>query len=211
MVHRIFFFWNFHCCKVVQSSSLTSTEWFVSQHCQPIINFSMVPPMDTKSSLASLHLFPFHKMGLHFWLLPTAVTQSAILSWVVLSSLIRCPTHMGITALSSLVCCPTHIYNYPFRRDFAYFHSPPQTTYLSFIFLQKRPIFFRLHRLLSFSKMFLCPCLTANSSQIVSLSKFSFLSFSLPLLVVWPNISFPAIFYSFFFQFELTSVVLFFL
>ena len=39
----------------------------------------MVPPMDTKSSLASLHLFPFHKLGLHFWLLPTAVTQSAIL------------------------------------------------------------------------------------------------------------------------------------
>ena len=79
MIKCIFFFWNFHCCKVVQSSSLMSTEWFVSQHCQPIINFSMVPPLDTKSSLASLHLFPFHEMGLHFWLLPTAVTQSAIL------------------------------------------------------------------------------------------------------------------------------------
>ena len=161
----------------------------------------MVPPMDTKSSLASLHLFPFHKLGLHFWLLPTTVTQSAILqkfSTILSCPIFPCPTLMGITALTSLVCCPTHIYNYPFLRDFAYFHSLPQTKYLSFILLQNRPIFFRLHRLLSFSKMFLCPCLTANSSQIVSLSKFSFLSFSLPLLVVWPNISFPAIFYSFF-------------
>ena len=55
------------------------------------------------------------------------------------STILSCPTHMGITALSSLVCCPNHIYNFPFRTDFAHFHSLPQTKYSLFNLLLNRP------------------------------------------------------------------------